>query len=174
MDFTDAEIQDYKPELDDVEHPCKTCGREIDVQYGGRGPRPRYCSTCKPLKANGSRKQTPRVTGKDQSLAAQATGVLVQLNAMIAMGAAAIGLFRTAGNIASANEPFEAAAYQALLTDPELCRTILKSGAKSAKVSLALAYGGMAMSVAPTAVIELKERKAARDAAKEERDEDRA
>ena len=171
MEFVDATFpMDDVPPLADVENPCKECGREIDVAYGGRGPRPRYCSACKPNKQ--SRRQAPKVTGKDQSLAAQATGVLVQVNAMIAMGAAALGLFRTGGAIAEANNTFEAAAYQALLTDPELCKLILKSGAKSAKISLGLAYGGMAMAVAPTAVMELRERKADRDAKREAAERD--
>ena len=168
MDFVDAPIPDVVPELDDVENPCKQCGKEIDIAYGGRGPRPKYCSECKPAnRSQGKRQQTPRITGNAQNLAAQATGVLVQLNAMIAMGAAAFGLFRTGSAIASANETFETSAYQALLTDPEFCKTILKSGAKSAKVSLALAYGGMGMAVLPTAAMELKEKKEARDAARE-------
>lgn len=161
-------VPDVVPDLADVENPCRQCGKEIDVPYGGRGPRPKFCSDCKPSRVAGSRKQSPRVTGKEQSLAAQATGVLCQLNAMIAMSAAALGLFRTGGAIASANETFETSAYQALLGDPELCKTILKSGAKSAKISLALAYGGMGMTVIPTAAIELKERKAERDAKKAE------
>lgn len=164
MDFTDETIRDDIPELNDIDNPCKSCGREIDVAYGGRGPRPKFCSTCK--KAPTTRKQQPRITGNAQNLAAQATGVLVQGNALIAMMVGAMGLFRTGGAIAAANETFETSAYQALLTDPEFCKTILKSGAKSAKVSLALAYGGMAMSVVPTAAMELKEKKAERDAAR--------
>lgn len=162
MDFVDTLPPDEVPPLDDVVNPCKTCGREIDVVYGGRGPRPKFCSTCKPAK--GTRSQTPRVTGNAQNLAAQATGVLVQLNSMLALGAAAIGLFRTGSAIQAANEDFEVRAYQALLTDPEFCKSILKSGAKSSKVALGLAYGGMAMTVAPTAVMELRERKAEKDA----------
>lgn len=166
MDFTDTIPPDEVPELDDVTNPCKTCGRQIDVAYGGRGPRPKFCSTCKPVK--GMRSQSPRVTGNAQNLASQATGVLVQLNSFMALGAAAIGLFGTAKAIQVANDDFESRAYQALLTDPEFCKSILKSGAKSSKVALALAYGGMAMTVAPTAVIELKERKAEKDAREEQ------
>jgi len=175
MDFTEATIPDVVPDLEDVENPCKNCGKEIDVPYGGRGPRPKYCSECKPTtRQTGKRPQSPRVTGKEQNLAAQATGVLVQINAMIAMGAAALGLFRTGSAIAQANETFESAAYQALLTDPELCKTILKSGAKSAKVSLTLAYGGMGVAVIPTATMEIRERKAERDAKREAENADGA
>lgn len=148
---------DVSPELDDVEFPCKVCGKEAGP-YGGRGPKPKLCPEHKTTTSKGTR--SPKVAGKDANLAAQATGVLVQLNAMMAMGVAAIGMFQTGSAIAAANETFEQAAYQALLTDPEFCKLILKGGAKSAKVSLVLAYGGMAMSVGPTAVNELRERKA--------------
>lgn len=159
LDFTDAMApSDATPELEDVEYPCVVCGREAGP-YSGRGPKPKRCPEHKTSKGTA---KTPRVAGKDANLAAQATGVLVQLNAMIAMGAAALGLFRTGSAIAESNATFETAAYQALLTDPEFCRMILKGGAKSAKVSLALAYGGMGMVVVPTAMQELKERRDAK------------
>ena len=168
IDFLEASVPDMDeaPPLADVTDPCKKCGRQIDVPYGGRGPRPKFCSTCK--NTGGVKRQTPRITGKDQSLAAQATSVLVQLNSMIALGAAALGLFRTGGAIVNANEGFEAAAYQALLTDPELCKAIMRGGAKSGKVALGLAYGGMAMAVIPTAAEEVREKKAVRDAKRAE------
>lgn len=175
MTFSDVDVYtDESPELDDVQYPCRECGREAGP-YGGRGPKPKLCSDHKKA-TPGKRTTAPKVAGKDANLAAQATGVLVQLNAILAMGAAAIGLFQTGGAIAAANEGFEQAAYQALLTDPEFCKLILKGGAKSAKVSLALAYGGMAMSVGPTAVNELRERKAERLAKQEAElnDENRA
>lgn len=167
---TFVDVDEYMPDMDvtpdlaDVEYPCRVCGREAGP-YGGRGPKPKLCIDHKTTTSKGTR--SPKVMGKDANLAAQATGVLVQLNAILAMGAAAVGLFQTGSAIAAANEGFEQAAYQALLTDPEFCKMILKGGAKSAKVSLALAYGGMAMSVGPTAVNELRERKAERLAKQE-------
>lgn len=170
MDFVDTALPDVVPDLADVDNPCKNCGKEIDVPYGGRGPRPKFCTECKPGNRGSGKRQTPRVTGKDQNLAAQATGVLVQLNAMLGIGAAAVGLFKTGRAIMEANDDFEARAYQALLTDPEFCRQILKTGAKSGKLSLGLAYAGMAMTVAPTAVMEIKERKAEREAKRENED----
>lgn len=170
MDFVDTMVPDVVPDLADVENPCKNCGKEIDIPYGGRGPRPKFCSECKPASRQTSKRQQPRVTGKDQNLAAQATSVLVQLNAMLGIGAAAVGLFKTGRAIMDANDDFEARAYQALLTDPEFCRQILKTGAKSGKLSLGLAYGGMLMTVGPTAVMEIKEKKAEREAARENED----
>lgn len=163
LDFTDAVIPDTVPDLSDIEYPCSVCGEESGP-YGGRGRKPTKCSKHKKATSGNS---SPRVTGNAQNLAAQATGVLVQLNGMIALGISALGLFQTGGAIASANEQFEAQAYQALLTDPELCKLILKSGGKSAKLSLLIAYGGMGMTVGPTAVMELKERKAIREAKRE-------
>jgi hypothetical protein len=162
MTFEDAKVEmDMPPELEDVEYPCRVCGREAGP-YGGRGRKPTLCPDHKTVQSKGKR---PNVAGKDANLAAQATGVLVQLNAMIGMGCAALGLFQTGMAIAHANDTFESAAYQALLTDPEFCKMILKGGAKSAKVSLALAYGGMGMTVVPTALNEMKERKLAKEAA---------
>ncbi len=165
IDFAPAKAEmDETPELEDVEYPCKVCGQESGP-YGGRGPKPKLC----PIhKKQGTSKAAPRVAGRDANLAAQATGVLVQLNAMIAMGAAAVGLFNTAVAIKDSNEAFEQTAYQALVTDPEFCKFLLKGGAKSAKLSLALAYGGMGVYVAAIAAEEIKAKREARAAAKAE------
>lgn len=162
---------DSVPELDAVEYPCRTCGREAGP-YSGRGPKPKLCPDHKSTSRAGEKNRAPRVTGNTANLAAQATGVLVQLNAILAMGAAAMGLFRTGGAIAAANEGFEQAAYRALLTDEALCKAILKTGSKSAKVALGLAYGSLGMAVAPTAIEEFKERKAEREAKRVEAESD--
>jgi hypothetical protein len=82
---------------------------------------------------------------------------------MLAIGAMAMGLNGTASAIAQANPNFEEQAYQALLTDQDLCKLILKGGVKSAKLSLGIAYFGMGAAVIPTAVVELKEKKEERD-----------
>lgn len=165
LEFADAAPVEYDnvPELESVEYPCRVCGREAGP-YGGRGPKPKLCPA---HKATPKATTQPRVTGKDANLAAQATGVLVQLNGMIAIGLMAVGMNATASALASANETFEQQANAALLTDPELCRLILKGGVKSAKVSLGMAYGGMLFSIAPTAKMEvqdLREKRAARKA----------
>lgn len=162
-DFVDAGIpSDTAPETTDVEYPCRVCQREAGP-YSGRGPKPKLCPEHKTTKRGSS----PKVTGTTANLAAQATAVLCQLNGIIAMGAMATGFFRTAHALAGANEGFEQQAHAALLTDPELCRLILKGGVKSAKLSLGIAYAGLGMAVFPTAVEEAKEKKAARDAARE-------
>lgn len=169
MDFADATIPpDSTPPLSDVEYPCVECGKEAGP-YGGRGPKPKRCPDHKKVTSSS---RAGRVTGAPANLAAQATGVLVQLNGMMALGLMALGFNETAGAIAGANGTFEEQAYQALMTDSELCRLILKGGVKSAKVSLGLAYVGMGVSVVPTAAMEFREKKAERDAKREAEEND--
>lgn len=168
IDYTIEDIdpaslpRDSVPQTADIEYPCEVCGREAGP-YAGRGRKPKKCAECKPQK----RSAVPRVTGAPATLATQATEVLSQVNAMVALGCAAMKLFNTSGAISSYDETFKAQAYAALVTDTELCKFILKGGAKSAKVTLLLAYGGMAVAVAPHAVMELREMKAEREARKE-------
>lgn len=168
MNFVTATIPDdiptdSVPELSDVEYPCRVCGKESGP-YGGRGRKPVTCEEHRKSKPTGNLK----VSGAPDALAKQATAVLVQINGMVALASMGMSLFKTAHAISEANPTFEQQAYQALLTDQELCKLILKSGAKSAKLSLAIAYGGLGMAVLPTAVIELKEKKEARAARKAE------
>lgn len=155
--------RDTVPETADIEYPCRICGREAGP-YRGRGRKPTVCQECKPKRATGV---APRITGANASLAAQATEVLSQVNGFLAIGLSALQLFGTAGAIAAHDEAFKAQANAALLTDPDLCRLILKGGVKSAKISLLMAYGGMAVAVAPTAVVEVKAMQAARQTARE-------
>lgn len=159
--------QDSVPDLSDVEYPCVVCGQESGP-YGGRGRKPKFCPE---HKKSGKVASGVKVTGSAASLAAQATAVLVQLNGMMALGAMGLQMHQTAHAIAAANPTFEQQAHNALLTDTELCRLILKSGAKSAKLSLAFAYVGFGMAILPTAVVEAKERQAVRKARKEENDD---
>jgi hypothetical protein len=167
MDFVDVIPPDTIPETSDVEYPCKVCGKEAGP-YGGRGRKPVYCTECK---KPASKSRAAKVTGAPASLASQATAVLVQLNGMMALGMMAMGFNESASALAGANSSFEEQAYMALVTDQDLCKLILKGGVKSAKVSLAIAYGGLAVSVFPTAVNEFKDKKAVRDAAREVEDD---
>jgi hypothetical protein len=160
------EIQpDTVPDLSDVEYPCVVCNKESGP-YGGRGRKPTRCPEHKKATVSGSKK----LTGNAANLAAQATQVLVQVNGMLAVGAMGMQMFKTAHAIADANPAFEQQAHQALLTDPELCRLILKSGGASAKMSLAMAYVGMGMAILPTALQDVQERHAVRAAKKAEKD----
>lgn len=156
---------DSVPELDDVEFPCEVCGKESGP-YGGRGPKPKKCIDHK--KPTPGRKTQVRVTGKEANLAAQATGVLEQLNGILAIGCMALGLNDTAHAIGAANEDFVPRANAALLTDPDLCRLILKGGVASGRMGLGLAYFGMAFTVAPVAVVEMRGKKEERLARKAE------
>lgn len=160
---------DTSPETFDrlVEYPCSVCGAESGP-YVGRGPKPKLCPEHK--SAPKAKAAPGRVTGKDASVAAQATQVLIQLNGMVAIGMMAMGLHRTASAFAGANDNFEAQAYAALTTDPDLCRLILKGGVKSAKISLGMAYVGLGMAAVPVAVEEIREKKAAREAAHAEQE----
>lgn len=163
LNFADADLpQDSVPETAEILFPCRVCGREAGP-YSGRGPKPKLCIDHKKTPKSTSGK----VTGSVATQAAQATAVLVQLNGMLAIGSMALGMHGTASAIAAGNGVFEEQAYQALITDPELCKLILKGGVKSGKVSLLIAYAGLGASVVPTAINEVKELKAERDARRE-------
>jgi len=148
LDFQEVDgPPDAVPPVIDVVYPCRKCGREVG--YRGRGRKPTtssLCADCKP------RPSTVKLTVNANNLATQAARRLVQINSMVAMLGAAVGLFQSASAIVGYQETFEAQAFAALSTDTELCKAILKTGAKSAKLSLALAYGGMAVAIAPAVV----------------------
>lgn len=163
LTFEDADLpSDTVPVTADVEYPCSVCGRESGP-YSGRGRKPTKCP-----EHRGSKPGGVRVTGKASNLAAQAAKTLVQLNSAIALGAAALSMFGTSKAIFGYQATFEEQAYAALLTDPEFCAQILRAGTKSAKASLTLCYVGMGIAVAPIAVTEIKEKRAAKLAATEE------
>jgi hypothetical protein len=153
MEFTDTDIpDDVVPPTTDVEYPCEICGKESGP-YGGRGRKPKRCPEHK--KGTSVRK----LTGNAGNLAVQASETLSQLNGIIAIGLMAVGFNRTASTIAAGNDVFTERAHAALLTDPDLCKLILKGGVKSAKISLGIAYGGLLMPVIPVAMDELRERR---------------
>jgi hypothetical protein len=156
---------DVAPIAEGIEYPCVDCGGEAGP-YSGRGRKPKRCASCKAPAT--TRTREPRVTGQAASLAAQATATLEQVNGLLALGVMALGFTQTAHAISAANPAFKEQAHAALLTDPELCRLILKTGGASSKMALGMAYVGMGMMVAPAAVIEYREKKAARDATAEE------
>lgn len=148
---------DEIPTLDIIEYPCEVCGREAGP-YSGRGRKPKYCSD---HKRNKNTSSTPRVKGTNAGLAAQATEALVQINNMAAVGLMVMSYPETAGAISDRETTFREQTYNALLTDPGLCRTILRAGTTSGKAALAIAYGMFFTSLAPVAVMEFKERRAA-------------
>lgn len=100
--------------------------------------------------------------GSNETLAKQAASLLAQTNGLITTGLFLTGFKQTASEIAARNDAFEAQVASALLTDPALCRTILKAGGTSAKLSLLIAYAMLAGSVAPVAIAEYRELQEAR------------
>lgn len=167
MDDTEIkfDIPDSMP--DDIIAPelvCEVCG--TGLTYGGRGRKPRFCDEHKPTKSAGGTKRVPQA--KNAALAAQAAQVLVGTNALVAFVARMGALTETADQIDIANDPFRDRAYEALLADPELCRTIIKGGGLTGKAQLTMAYAMFAFAVVPVATSEIRERRAAAIAAREE------
>jgi hypothetical protein len=64
-------------------------------------------------------------------------------------------------------EGFRLQAYQALLTDPALCKQLLAVGGMSGKTALIIAYAMMGAQVAPVAYTETRLRVAERKLRKE-------
>lgn len=155
LKFDDADLPpDTVPSTVDVEYPCSVCGRESGP-YSGRGRKPTKCPEHRAAKPTGV-----RVSGNASNLAAQAAKTLVQVNSALALAAAALGLFMTSKTVFEYQPTFEAQAYAALLTDPEFCKQILRTGSKSGKMALGLAYAGMGVAVAPIAAQEIKAKRA--------------
>ncbi len=145
---------DSVPPMDDIEYPCEVCGREAGP-YGGKGPKPKKCPDHKrQTRSTGSTRKT-----NNDALAAQASAVLEQLNGVVAVMAMAVGFNMTASAIAANNDAFRENAYEALKTDPDLCKLICKGGVKSGKLALGLAYGAFGTQVVPVAMTEFKQKK---------------
>ncbi len=154
-------VTDAAPPLEDDVLTCEVCG--VELVYAGTGRKPTKCDEHKRKKAGAAAKSaTPLPKGGNEKLATQAADVLYQLNEMLGLGLMMGRLFGTASALSERNEPFREQAYQALLTDPGLCRTIVSAGAKSGKFALIAAYGVLLAGVAPVAVEELKDLKAER------------
>ncbi len=157
IDFEDVDMdKDVTPELSDVEYPCTVCGREAGP-YAGRGRKPTKCPDHKP--GNGASRSGVKSTGSNKVLAGQAADALATLNGVLAMGAMAVGFNATAGAIAGSNDMFRDQAYEALVTDPALCKLILKGGATGGKMALVLAYVMLGVNVAPVAKMEYDAKK---------------
>jgi len=159
----DFKPSDIPPPMDDappnsaVEYPCKICGKEAGP-YGGRGRKPVYCPEHK--KGNKGSGAKRALTGNDAKARAAASA-LVQLHGLAAMGLMITGMPQTASALAEVTEAgFEERAYEALLTDPALCSTILKAGTTSGRMSLLIAYAMLAGAVVPTAWQEVKSKRA--------------
>lgn len=158
-------VPDSRPPTEADTPTCVDCGTPLE--YAGKGRKPTKCA--EHLKKNRRRGAAaadapPAATPASEKSAAQATEVLCQLNDWLSIGAMMVGLHGTAGELAQRQEAFREQAFSALLLDPALCRAILRSGARSGKVALGMAYLTMLGSVAPTALLEIKELREARAA----------
>ena len=178
LNFAKTPIPDDTP-LDDLppddappstyEYACGTCG--VELFYGGKGRHPKFCDEHK-----GTKTTRGKGGGNNATLARQASATLSQLNSLIALslmlpavpmlGDNPMYLPETAGALATASEPFDEMTYNALLTDPALCKMILRGGAAGGKIALLIAYGTLAAAVAPVGVNEFRERKSSANRAK--------
>jgi hypothetical protein len=148
---------DDAPDISGVpEFSCETCGKEL--HYGGRGRKPKFCDE---HKRNSSTRSSGSTTSNEK-IASAALDILVQANNLCGMGLMLMQMPQTASAIAMREDAFRVQALEALKADPALCRMILKAGATSGKAMLFMAYGMLAISIAPVALEEIKAKKAAK------------
>ena len=153
LEFTDIPIPPDLAPPGEYEYACEVCGKELF--YGGKGRKPKKCDQHKTAVGR-------KGSGTNANLARQASAALSQYNSLICVGLMIpppnpVCLPRTASAIAVANDGFEEQAYNALLTDPGLCKMILKAGGVSGKLLLLVAYGMLAVAVVPVGVEEYRE-----------------
>lgn len=157
------EATDVPPDIDDELSGASVSdvGWKItddpDAPYGRKADGTPYKR--RPPGTGTRRSYTPR-TKSNESLARKAAQLLAQANNMVCFGVMAAGFTDTASAISAGNDDFEQMAYEALMLDDALCRTILKAGTGSAKVTLILAYGMLGMNVAPVAIMEYRSKRA--------------
>ena len=156
--------QDASPILDGPH--CIVCGEPLE--YSGRGRKPKYCDE---HKKGGRRTGVKASTPKNERLAAQATDALMQINGIAALICMLSSMPMTAEAINKAEDGLREQVKAALITDPDLCNKILSAGTHSAKISLVIAYGMFAATVAPVAVLEFRQNKALREAREAEEEE---
>lgn len=160
LDFTPG-TTDEAPPQSDVEFPCRICGREAGP-WKGKGRKPTLCADHKRGTASTVKSKQTTPGNTNAKLAAQAADALDQMNGLVAFVAAMASWENTGEAIQTGRPTFRDQAYEALLTDPELCRTILRGGVMSGRVALIMAYGMFGVSVAPVALMEARMKKAAR------------
>ncbi len=175
--FSDEPIsaipRDETPDLSDVEYPCQAqlpdgsiCGKESGP-YGGRGRKPTKCAEHKKAIPT-PRGSSPKITGTNAVLAAQATEALCSIDGILQLGAAVMGFANTAATIADADEVFRIRVNAALLNNPDTARKILRWGGKAGDAGLMIAIGLHVATIAPVFAEEAKQKKAQRDAMKEQ------
>jgi len=154
--LSDNGPRDEAPQIDDV-LSCIECGKTLT--YSGRGRKPQRCDEHRKGANKKSAGGTTRALPNDK-LARSATEALVQINRVTGFGLRLLQFPETASTIDYCEDVFREQAYQALLTDPALCRQILSAGQVSGKFSLAMAYGIMGTQVGSVALMEYKAKRA--------------
>lgn len=165
MEFVDVDASALLPDIpagltdDEI---CEVSGCSEPIVYGGRGRKPKRCPEHKGTRGATVRPETVKTKrGKANDIPARrAAQSLSQMNALIGTTLLLLpkpyGMPATGSALANANEGFEEAAYEALLTDPKLCQMINKAGAVSGKFSLLFAYAMLGAAVAPVAIDEFQ------------------
>jgi hypothetical protein len=168
-DESATSVPDITPDLSDQpEYACQVCGKELT--YGGRGRKPKYCDEHK-KSSSSTGTRTPRVTGNNAALAAQATEALCSIDGMMALGARLVGFAETATVIEEADDTFRLRVHTALLNSPDTARRILRYGSKAGDSALFIAIGLHIATIAPVFMTEAKEKKAERLAKQAEEQE---
>ena len=144
---------------------CEVCGTPL--VYSGRGRKPKRCDEHKRNKSASAGGTVARKVTPNDKLARQATTALVQINRLTGFGVRMLGLSATSEMIMHAEQGFEEQAYEALLTDPDLCKQILAVGQVSGKFSLLTAYALLLGQVGPVALMEIKAKRAEKEQAAE-------
>jgi hypothetical protein len=104
----------------------------------------------------------------NEKLARDGANMLLTGHSILAGMAKLFGLHGSASAIAACDEPFFDMAYDALLLDPALARSIARLGSKSGKFALIGAYATFGAAVAPIMAEEVKDKLAEiRDAMRE-------
>lgn len=111
-------------------------------------------------RADGTSPGKSRSGGTNANLATQAADTVMQLKTFVMMGALGFGFMRTAHQMASVADAQHDRIYNALLTDPAMCRMIIRGGVKSGKLAFLVAEGLWIAEIAPVFKQELDERRA--------------
>lgn len=168
MTLTEVELPfapDERPPVAEDVPKCVVCG--VELVYKGTGRKPTKCDEHRrggravKAAAKSAGGTSSGASSTNERLATQAADVLCQVNEMGAVALMLGRLFGTASALSGANDAFREQAFQALLLDPGLCRSILRGGAKSGKFALMGAYAMLLVGVAPVAIEEIKELRAA-------------
>lgn len=169
LTFEDVDVEgipaDAAPETDADIHVCKEPGCTNEVfRRGTRGRWPSYCDDHKKAGTAGKKGSATRTAPLQAKQAAAVLGgmndmIVLLLTAVTAIPALPVSFPNTAMALAGANEGFMEQAEAALSADPALCRSILRAGKTSGKMSLAMAYGVLGVSLAPGIMADIEANK---------------